>query len=479
MWQVHNKIAGKRHNFNVFTLKRSDAPIEAEEDIAMSMALYSRLPGSVGDHIEKVNARGSKGFMQTYYCDYGDDSIGDCADGAIYVEGVSMVVEKHLQNNPLYRGQGASSRYRGFGDVEFIVPNDNPIGRAYVEKLRAFYIKAKPIIVAKFARENNVDMDAIPERCEERLTEAGKALNAAQGSVRAKAYDVLRGFLPFGTATNVAVAITLRQLRDHVRWLQVSDLDEVRDVADALLEALRARYVNSFGVLNEKTPEDKARREAREQAQREHRSLVVHQLTCAELFATQNYKGLKCQTTWANDFGPNPKLSFPEVFSTTRPCALPPHMSIHLPVIEVEDDIDIGSMRDLARHQSISKNFPIATTLLGVEEWYPDQLAEELQDEARQLLAEAKEICEAFDSPVDAQYVIPMAYKVNFRIRGSWDKFDYITELRTKTTVHPTLRKKMAVIAKQLNEMHPMQLRFTDSEDVFDVRRGKQTITEK
>jgi hypothetical protein len=37
----------------------------------------------------------------------------------------------------------------------------------------------------------------------------------------------------------------------------------------------------------------------------------------------------------------------------------------------------------------------------------------------------------------------------------------------------------MAVIAKQLNKMQPMQLRFTDSEDVFDVRRGKQTITEK
>jgi hypothetical protein len=153
-------------------------------------------------------------------------------------------------------------------------------------------------------------------------------------------------------------------------------------------------------------------------------------------------------------------------------------MGIHLPVLEVEFDIDIGSYRDIQRQQSVNKNFPIATTLLGPEEWYLEQLVEELQDEARQLLAEAKEVCEAF-SPVDAQYVIPMAYKVNFRMRGSWDKFDYITELRTKTTVHPTLRRKMAIVAKELNALHPMQLRFTDSEDVFDVRRGKQTITEK
>jgi thymidylate synthase ThyX len=479
MWRVHNTVQGKRYNFTVITLQYGDVPVELEEDQAMSMAMYSRSRASISDHINKINQRGSEGFMQTYYCGYGDDSIGDCADGALYIEGVSMLMEKHLQNNPLYRGTGASTRYLGWAKADFIVPNENPVGRVYVEKLRAFYIKARPVMVALFAQKNGVDMNAIPEKdTEGKLTEAGKALNAAQTAVNAKAFDVVRGFLPFGAATNVAVAMTLRQLRDHALWLQASDVDEARDVAEAMLEALKGRYENSFGVKAE-TEQVRVQREAREKEQLEFRKQVAVELTLTELCGVSNWNGPRCSSTWNTKFSTNEEetlLNFPP---GPRPCGLPPHMGVHLPVVEAQFLIDIGSYRDIQRQQSVSKNFPIATTVLGVEQWYIEQLDESLKEEAVALLEEAKEVSGAFERAVDAQYIVPMAYQVNFRMRGNWDKFDYITELRTKTTVHPTLRRKMAIVAKELNALHPMQLRFIDSEDVFDVRRGKQTITEK
>jgi thymidylate synthase ThyX len=199
MWQIHSKTRGKHYNFNVLTLKHTSTPLDIEEDQAMGMAMYSRSPASIGDHVAKVNERGSQGFMQTFYCGYGHDSIGDCAEGALYVEGVSMLMAKHLQNNPLYRGQEASTRYLDFSKAEFIVPNENPVARAYVEKLRAFYIKARPVMVALFAQKNGVDMNAVPEKdAEGKLTDAGKAVNAAKNAVNAKAFDVVRGFLPFG-----------------------------------------------------------------------------------------------------------------------------------------------------------------------------------------------------------------------------------------------------------------------------------------
>lgn len=475
MWRVHNTVAGKRYRFKVLTLSHSNVPLDLEEDAAMGMAMYSRSPASIGDHVAKVNERGSQGFMQTFYCGYGHDSIGDCAEGALYVEGVSMLMAKHLQNNPLYRGQEASTRYLDFSKAEFIVPNENPVGRAYVEKLRAFYIKARPVMVALFAQKNGVDMDAVPEKDSEgKLTEAGKALNAAKNAVNAKAFDVVRGFLPFGAATNVAVAMTLRQLRDHALWLQASDVDEACDVAEAMFEALKGRYENSFGVKNEKE-EVRVQREAREKVQLEFRRKVVAELTDAELFDTLNWKGPQCSTT----IDQAPKQPFLEILCDPRPCGLPAHMGVHLPVVKAEFLIDIGSYRDIQRQQSVSKNFPIATTHFGVEPWYIDQLHDSLKEEAVALLGEAKEASKAFDRTIDAQYIVPMAYQVNFCMRGNWDKFDYITELRTKTTVHPTLRRKMAIVAKELNTLNPMQLRFTDSEDVFDVRRGTQTITEK
>jgi thymidylate synthase ThyX len=479
MWRVHNRIPGKRYNFNVLTLSHSNVPLDLEEDAAMGMAMYSRSPASIGDHIAKVNERGSQGFMQTFYCGYGHDSIGDCAEGALYVEGVSMLMAKHLQNNPLYRGQEASARYLDFSKAEFIVPNENPVGRAYVEKLRAFYIKARPVMVALFAQKNGIDMNAAPEKDSEgKLTDAGKALNAAKNAVNAKAFDVVRGFLPFGAATNVAVAMTLRQLRDHALWLQASDVDEARDVAEAMLEALKGRYENSFGIKVE-TEEVRAQREAREREQLKFREKVVAEVTEAELADIFNWEGPECGSFWDTQNSNHPRRSFPNLLFGPRPCGLPPHMAVHLPVVEAEFLIDIGSYRDIQRQQSVSKNFPIATVRLGVEQWYIEQLDESLKDEAVALLEEAKQVSAAFERVVDAQYIVPMAYQVNFRMRGNWDKFDYITELRTKTTVHPTLRRKMAIVAKELNALHPMQLRFTDSEDVFDVRRGKQTITEK
>lgn len=478
MWRVHNRVQGKRYNFTVITLQYGDVPVELEEDQAMSMAMYSRSRASISDHIDKINERGSEGFMQTYYCGYGDDSIGDCADGALYIEGVSMLMEKHLQNNPLYRGTGASTRYLGWAKAEFIVPNENPVGRAYVEKLRAFYIKARPVMVALFARKNGVDMDAVPERnAEGKLTEAGKALHTAQTAVNANAFDVVRGFLPFGASTNVAVAMTLRQLRDHVVWLQASDVDEARDVAEAMLEALKGRYENSFGVKVE-TEEYRVQREVRERKQQKFRRKLVAELTANEIFQINYWEGPRYSSTWNSEFD-NTQQPIPPIIFGSRPCGLPPHVGVHLPVLEAEILIDIGSYRDIQRQQSVSKNFPIATTRLGVEQWYIEQLDESLKKEAIALLEEAKEVSGAFERAVDAQYIVPMAYQVNFRMRGNWDKFDYITELRTKTTVHPTLRRKMVIVAKELNAMHPMQLRFTDSEDVFDVRRGKQTITEK
>lgn len=479
MWRVHNKIPGKRYNFNVLTLSHSNVPLDLEEDAAMGMAMYSRSPASIGDHIAKVNERGSQGFMQTFYCGYGHDSIGDCAEGALYVEGVSMLMAKHLQNNPLYRGQEASTRYLDFSKAEFIVPNENPVGRAYVEKLRTFYIKARPVMVALFAQKNGIDMNAAPEKDSEgKLTDAGKALNAAKNAVNAKAFDVVRGFLPFGAATNVAVAMTLRQLRDHALWLQASDVDEACDVAEAMLEALKGRYENSFGAKVE-TEAVRVQREAREKEQLEFRKKVVTEITKAELADVFHWEGPGCRTFWDTQANNHPARSFPNLLFDSRPCGLPPYMGIHLPVVEAEFLIDIGSYRDIQRQQSVSKNFPIATAALGVEQWYIEQLDESLKEEAIALLEEAKQVSAAFERAVDAQYIVPMAYQVNFRMRGNWDKFDYITELRTKTTVHPTLRRKMAIVAKELNALHPMQLRFTDSEDVFDVRRGKQTITEK
>lgn len=461
MLQIRKKVPGASYPFNVITVLREGVDRDAEEDVAMSMAMYSRSPRSIEAHIASVNQRGSENFMNKFYCGYGHDSIGDCAEAALYIEGVSMLMAKIIQNNPLYRGQEGSTRFMPFDKANFLVPGENPVGRAYVEKLRAFYMKARPVMVAKFAQENGVDMNAVPEvdPVTKKLTEAGAALAAAQNAVNAKAFDVVRGFLPYGASTNVAVAMTVRTLRDHRRWIEAIDLTEAQEVAAAMLEALRDRYPNSFNQGEEPETTKAWRRKVA-------RISVEHEYAQIELASSEVTCSVYDQRC-------------PEGLEGVLEGGLPPHLGVHLPVLEASFLIDIGSYRDGQRQQSVSKNFPIATTKLGIAPWYLEQLDESLRAEASELLAEAKQAEAAFSNVLEAQYVIPMAYRVNFTMRGNLDKFDYILDLRTKNTVHPTLRAVMRQLARKLNSELPVELRYLDEEDKFDVRRGKQTITEK
>jgi hypothetical protein len=76
------------------------------QDVAMMQALYSRSSASVEEHVEKVRATGSGKFMEKFYVGYGHASIADCGSTTVFIEGVSMLVAKAVQDWPLYSGQG-------------------------------------------------------------------------------------------------------------------------------------------------------------------------------------------------------------------------------------------------------------------------------------------------------------------------------------------------------------------------------------
>ena len=100
------------------------------EDCAMLQALYSRSPASVVDHLDKVLAAGSGKFMERYYVGYGHASIGDCGVTTLFIENYSMLAAKAIQDNPLYSGQEASTRYLDFAQQPMIDPYNHPASSA-------------------------------------------------------------------------------------------------------------------------------------------------------------------------------------------------------------------------------------------------------------------------------------------------------------------------------------------------------------
>ena len=77
-------------------------PVINAEAEAMIQALHSRSTGGLRKHLETLEKRGASNFMQNFYVGYGHKSIGDCGTTTVFIEGVSMLSAKAIQDSPIY-----------------------------------------------------------------------------------------------------------------------------------------------------------------------------------------------------------------------------------------------------------------------------------------------------------------------------------------------------------------------------------------
>jgi len=85
-----------------------------------------------------LKKKGAEKFMKNFYVGYGHKSIGDCGNATIFVEGVSMLAAKAIQDWRLYSGQEASTRYVDFSQQAFFDPTNSKNGKNILEAWRNF-----------------------------------------------------------------------------------------------------------------------------------------------------------------------------------------------------------------------------------------------------------------------------------------------------------------------------------------------------
>src|SRR3989344_6399321 len=111
------------------------------EAAAMLQALHSRSMGGLEGHLKILSEKGPDNFMKNFYVGYGHKSIGDCGTASLFIEGVSMLTAKAIQDWALYSGQESSTRYIDFQIQPFKNPADIPEGENILESYRKFYIE--------------------------------------------------------------------------------------------------------------------------------------------------------------------------------------------------------------------------------------------------------------------------------------------------------------------------------------------------
>jgi thymidylate synthase ThyX len=434
------------------------------EEVAMLQALYSRSAESVETHLAKVSVAGSGKFMDNYVVGYNHKSIADCGTTTLFFEGVSLLAAKAIQDHPLYSGQETSTRYIDMAKQPVIDPvllaSLDDRGAAVIKRWMSFYTKHQNRVAATVRARH-------PRMEEDKEVEYERA-------IKARTFDIMRGFLPAGITTQLSWHTNLRQAGDHLTHLENHPSPEIHILAKEARAALHAKYPSSgllqslpsvSGVSSKSAEEAIARAVWEERA---GKSFTYGRAAVVPGFGSFGAEALQ-RGVW--DL----------LKDRPRGCVVP-HFVAAAGNLCWSFPLDFGSFRDLQRHRNGVCRMPLLTTQLGFEPWYLEQLDAELRVEAIDLIDTQTSAIEGLSGdPVRRQYYTALGFRVGCYVTYSLPAAIYVMEMRSAKTVHPTLRRVV------LGEMVPLfrawfpdvALHVDESPDDWTVRRGRQTITEK
>ncbi len=419
------------------------------EDTAMMQALYSRSPKSVEEHVDKVKQSGSGKFMSTFYVGYGHASIADCGSTTIFIENISILADKAIQDWPLYSGQETSTRYIDMATRTIIDPLNNEISHGILKRWMDFYVsgqeRLKPFLIEKYPRREEEDE------------------NVYLKAIAARGFDIMRGFLPAGITTQLSRHTNLRQAWDKLALLRHHPLPEMRTIADDILNKLKSKYENSFS--HPLYPE-----------QEEYRAETNKKYS---FFAPENVDPKSF--SFKHNIDREELKKYSEILESRPIKTNLPYFLGDLGSCIFEFVLDYGSFRDIQRHRSAIARMPLLTTKLGFQAWYLEQLPADLRHEALTLIEEQKQLID--NLPIEdeiKQYYIAMGFNVFCHITNPIPSAVYVTELRSNKTVHPSLRRIAHSMYHSLRENLPEIKLYCDLDlDDWDVRRGLHDITNK
>lgn len=451
------------------------------EDIAMLQALYSRSPASVVTHLEKLSQTGSGKFMDQYYVGYGHASIGDCGATTCFIEQVSMLAAKAIQDSPLYNGQEASTRYLDFSRQAAVDPYSHPAAKAVQDKWMELYSSVLPRLAEAMAERYPFDPAAY------------KSEKIWKNAVQARAFDVARGLLPIGATTLLSWSTTLRHARDHLRRLKHHPLPELRAVSAEIFAKLMERYPHSFRADDmDAAAALSSPREAYLAANAETShylsaddALARHAATTGEIESLRQ-GGIIVRRDAVDVEGVN-RWEKPVLASRPQGAPLPWRMESY-GRYNLLFLLDFGSFRDLQRHRNGVCRMPLVDSRFGMHGWYAEQLraflpspvfaslSEEMEAQYRRI-SETAAAVGGQSSPLLDQYLFPMGTSALVHVAYSVPEMVYVAELRSAKTVHPSLRTIAQGMAKILKADFPaMALHADMDEESWTAKRGEHDI---
>ena len=416
------------------------------EAITMLQAIKTRSSEHSKQYADRCVKEGPE-FMRQLFVGWLSGITGQCGTTTVFIEGVSILAAKAIQDSRLYNGQETSTRYIDCSNGYTHDPINSVESQAILKDWMDFYRKALPLTIAELTNEySQGEIDT----------------TVYQSTMKARAFDIVRGFLPAGLSTQLSWSGNFDNMYNHINWLITHPLKEVSDMATTMLQILKETYPSGFA-------------QSQHLGMTEYYSATDHYFNPAPgLFSNE--------PVFVNNLDKITLLTkhHQQLISRPKYVRLPATLSRYGRYIG-RFTLDYGSFRDLQRHRGGRCEMPILNTDYGFNAWYIDALPASLQSMAAALVAKqttAIRELTAIHGETIAQYLCALGYKVPVEIEYDLPQMTYVAELRSGQTVHPTLRNVAIKMLEVLNQDIPCLKLYGDTRPTeISYHRGTQTLS--
>ncbi|OGY08402.1 MAG: hypothetical protein A2782_01320 [Candidatus Blackburnbacteria bacterium RIFCSPHIGHO2_01_FULL_43_15b] len=452
-----------------------------------------------------VNSRRARDFFARWLAAYGDDSIAQMAGAHLFLENISIVATKYLEDFRIgFAPLEKSTRYVRFDEkiggkwIYFIEPNlaKSKYGRDYVRLLN--------LLFSRYSKSIEPLLKYLKRKYPQEKDQSDRAYLE---TMNAKTYDVLRTYLPAATFTNVGffgvgqafeyvitkcLASPLVELRNLAKQAQT----ELKKVIPSMVERAtspRGKIYQRYVQSTEKNLEKLTQKLGFRVQGSGFSELVVElveydfdaevKIVAALLYKYSNLSASEIKRRVE-------KLTTKERLEIIKTSVDRRQVRQHRLVRAFENtyykfDIvaNLGAYRDLHRHRMLTQERQRFTTELGFD--VPQDLISAKLDKA--YVDAAKKIDNFYRRvsrkyPEQAQYVVMLGNRIRWYQWENLRELGWEAELRTGPQGHPDYRIVEQEKVRLVAGVHPTlisALKFVDNKSYDLARRESEKRIDK
>ena len=437
----------------------------------------------------------ARAFYERVLVGYGDDSVAQLGGAHIACENISNVTAKLLEDArigiaPLEK----STRYVRFDQRDaagsYLFYREPKI---MASRHGNEYLRVMNLLFDTYSRQMEPMLDCIArslpiEQLEVRDPTTGKGLSydeakrderlrrwaetAYRATVRAHACDVLRGYLPAATLTNVGIFGVGQAFEYLMSKMYSHELSEAKDLAAAIHNELnqlspsvvkraqRNEYLAATTAMGKVlagaalTGDPVSSSDA--VTLLDYDTQAEEKIIAAILYPHARHPLQQLREIAAQLTAEQRRQIFQEFFAKRRHRRDKPGRAFENVYYTFDIIGNLGLYRDLHRHRILTQERQEFTTVHGYDT--PPEIEEAgFKNEFDRCMQETAELYEQLhrDLPSEAQYAVPFAYKIHWYIKMNLREALHMVELRTMPQGHPDYRFICQEMWRRIAEVHP------------------------